>query len=218
MQLLQMRNKYIREPGNFITHVIPAILAFGGLYLLHQKSATVFQYASAYIYGIGIMILFSVSALYHSIPKTDFSLRVWQKLDHCCIYIMIAGSFTPTVLILFEDRLRWFVFALIWSIALIGCLLKIFNRLKNQYLSTGLYIAMGCIVIPFLQLIMQALPFFAVVWLILGGVFYVVGTYFYAKDKQMNQYFHSHEVWHMFVNFGALAHFIYNYAYVFNLS
>lgn len=211
-------NKYIREPGNFITHVIPAILAFGGLYLLLQKSNTGFHYASAFIYGIGIIILFSVSALYHSIPRSDFSLRVWQKLDHCCIYIMIAGSFTPTVLIIFDGWLRWFVFVLIWTVALIGCLLKIFNRLKNQYLSTGLYIAMGCIVIPFLQQILQVLPFLAIVWLILGGLFYVGGTYFYAKDKQMHKHFHSHEVWHVFVNLGALSHFIYNYVYVFNVT
>ncbi len=218
MQLLQMTNKYIREPGNFITHLIPAILAIGGLYLLHQKSTSFFHYASSYIYGLGVLILFGVSALYHSVPKTDYSLRIWQKLDHCCIYIMIAGSFTPTVLIIFDDSLRRYTFGLVWSIAFIGILLKIFNRLKNQYLSTALYIAMGCVVIPFLQQIMQVLPFTAVVWLVLGGIFYVVGTYFYAKDKQMHQNFHSHEVWHMFVNFGALAHFIYNYVYVFNVT
>lgn len=210
-------NKYIREPGNFVTHVIPALLAFWGLYLLLQESTTAFHYTSAYIYGIGIIILFSVSALYHSIPRTDYSLRVWQKLDHCCIYIMIAGSFTPTVLIIFDGWLRWLVFGLIWTIALIGCLLKIFNRLKNQLLSTGLYIAMGCIVIPFLQQILQILPFTAIIWLILGGVFYVGGTYFYAKDKQMHKHFHSHEVWHVFVNLGAFSHFIYNYVYVFNV-
>lgn len=214
----QQMNKYIREPGNFITHVIPALLAFEGLYLLLQKSTSIFHYASAYIYGIGIIILFSVSALYHSIPRTEYSLRLWQKLDHCCIYMMIAGSFTPTVLIIFDGWLRWLVFGLIWTIALIGCLLKIFNRLKNQYLSTGLYIAMGCIVIPFLQQILQVLPFAAIMWLILGGVFYIGGTYFYAKDKQIHKHFHSHELWHVFVNFGALSHFIYNYVYVFNVS
>ncbi len=213
-----MNSKYIREPGNFITHLIPAILAFGGLYLLLQKSTTAFHYASACIYGVGVIMLFSVSALYHSIPRTEYSLRIWQKLDHCCIYIMIAGSFTPTVLIIFDGGLRWLVYGLIWGIAVIGCLLKIFNRLKNQYLSTGLYIAMGCIVIPFLQQILQVLPFAAILWLILGGVFYVGGTYFYAKDKQMHKHFHSHEVWHVFVNLGALSHFIYNYVYVFNVS
>jgi hemolysin III len=210
-------HKYIREPGNFITHVIPAILAVLGLYLLLAKSTTIFHYASSFIYGVGMITLFTVSSLYHSIPKTEYSLRLWQKFDHCCIYIMIAGSFTPTALLIFDGWLRWFIFGIVWLVALIGCLLKIFNRLKNQMISTGLYIGMGCMIIPFIHQILAQLSFAAIVWLILGGVFYIGGTYYYAKDKPLYKSIHSHEVWHVFVNFGALAHFIYNYVYVFNV-
>ncbi|MES2417447.1 MAG: hemolysin III family protein [Bacteroidota bacterium] len=209
-------NKYIREPGNFFTHVIPALLAIPGLFLLLQKAFNYFQYTAALIYGIGVILLFSVSAIYHSLPKTEYSIRFWQKFDHCCIYLMIAGSFTPTALLVFDGQLRWIIFGMVWLIAVAGCLLKIFNRLKNQAVSTGLYIAMGCLVIPFLQKMVQVLPISALAWLILGGVFYIGGTYFYAKDKPLYKYFHSHEIWHVFVNFGALSHFIYNYVYVFN--
>ncbi len=209
-------NRYIREPGNFLTHVVPALLAIPALYLLLQKANTHFEDVAAYIYGVGIIILFGVSATYHSVPKTEYGIRFWQKFDHCCIYLMIAGSFTPTALLVFDGWLRWVLFGMVWLIALVGCLLKIFNRLKNQAVSTGLYIAMGCLVIPFLQKMLQTLPIGAIVWLIIGGVFYVGGTYFYAKDKQMHKYVHSHEIWHVFVNFGALSHFIYNYVYVFN--
>lgn len=209
--------RYIREPGNFITHVIPAILAIPGLYLLLQRTSTPFGYIAAYIYGFAILILFGVSAIYHSVPKTEYGIRFWQKFDHCCIYLMIAGSFTPTTLLVFENPLRWVLFGMVWFVAIIGCLLKIFNRLKSQALSTGLYIAMGCMVIPFLQKMLEVLPFLSIVWLIVGGLFYVGGTYFYAKDKALNRYFHSHEVWHVFVNLGALSHFIYNYVYVFNV-
>lgn len=212
-----MSNRYVREPGNFITHLIPALLALPGLYLLLQKSTTSLQYTAAFIYGIAVTVLFGVSAIYHSVPKSEYGLRFWQKFDHCCIYLMIAGSFTPTALLIFDGWLRWLVFGLVWSVALVGCLLKIFNRLKNQMISTGLYIAMGCIVIPFLKQILTILPLTAIAWLILGGLFYVGGTYFYAKDKPLHKYFHSHEVWHIFVNLGALAHFIYNYVYVFNV-
>lgn len=212
-----MNNRYIREPGNFYTHVIPAILAVPGLYLLLRQCTDAFQYTAAYIYGLGILILFGVSAIYHSVPKTAYGLRLWQKFDHCCIYLMIAGSFTPTALLIFDGWLRWLVFGLVWSVALIGCLLKIFNRLKNQTVSTGLYIAMGCMVIPFLKQILAVLPAIAIAWLIIGGIFYVGGTYFYAKDKPLHKYFHSHEIWHVFVNFGALSHFIYNYVYVFKI-
>ena len=210
--------RYIREPGNFFTHIIPAILAVPGLYLLLQKASDFYGYAAAIIYGIGVLILFSVSATYHSVPKTEYGIRFWQKFDHCCIYLMIAGSFTPTTLLIFDGWMRWFIFGLIWAVAIIGCLLKIFNRLKNQAISTGLYIAMGCMVIPFLKQILDVLPISAIIWLILGGVFYVGGTYYYAKDKPLNKFFHSHELWHVFVDFGALSHFIYNYVYVFNFG
>lgn len=210
-------NKYIREPGNFFTHVIPAFLAIPALYILIQKADNSFAYTAAYVYGLAIIILFGVSAIYHSVPKTEYGIRFWQKFDHCCIYLMIAGSFTPTALLVFDGWLRWLVFGLVWTVALVGCLLKIFNKLKNQMISTGLYIAMGCLVIPFLQKMLQTLPWSAIAWLIIGGLFYVGGTYYYAKDKPMNRFFHSHELWHVFVNFGALSHFIYNYVYVFNV-
>lgn len=208
----------IREPGNFITHVIPALLAIPGLYLLLSKADTLAESTAAYIYGVGIFVLFSVSSIYHSLPRTPYGIRFWQKFDHCCIYLMIAGSFTPTALLVFDGSLRWVLFGSVWLIALIGCLLKIFNRLKNQALSTGLYIAMGCLVIPFIAKMIEKLPTLALVWLFLGGLFYIGGTYYYAKDKPMNRFFHSHELWHVFVNFGALSHFIYNYVYVFKLA
>lgn len=208
-------NRYIREPGNFFTHVVPAILAVPALYLLLQASHTPFALTAACVYGIGILVLFSVSAIYHSLPKTEYGIRFWQKFDHCCIYLMIAGSFTPTTLLVFDGWIRWLLFGLVWSIALVGCLLKIFNRLQNQALSTGLYIAMGCLIIPFVTKMIETLPAAALVWLFLGGVFYIGGTYFYAKDKPLYKYFHTHELWHLFVNFGALSHFVYNYVYIF---
>lgn len=209
------RIKYIREPGNFITHLIPALLALPGLYFLVLRTANPTQAIGAFVYGIGIFILFAVSAIYHSIPKTPYGIRLWQKFDHCCIYLMIAGSFTPTALVVFEGNLRYTMLAMVWLVALIGCTLKVVNRLRHGALSTGIYIAMGCMVIPFLTHMIEKLPVQAIFWLLLGGVFYIGGTYYYAKDKKLNRFFHSHELWHVFVNMGALSHYIYNYVYVF---
>lgn len=169
------------------------------------------------VYGLGIFLLFSVSAIYHSVPKTPYGIRFWQKFDHCCIYLMIAGSFTPTALIIFDGWLRWLLFGLVWLIAVLGCLLKIFNRLKNKAVSTGLYIAMGCLIIPFIAKMVAEVPVMGLFWLFLGGVFYIGGTYYYAKDKPLHKYLHSHELWHLFVNFGALSHYFYNYVYVFKV-
>ncbi len=207
--------KYIREPGNFITHFLPAVFALPGMYLLLQKSSTLFEETAAVVYGLGIFVLFSVSAIYHSVPKTEYGIRFWQKFDHCCIYLMIAGSFTPTALLIFDDWVRWLLFGLVWLIAILGCLLKIFNKLKKGNLSTGLYIAMGCLIIPFMAKMVEQVPLAGLAWLLMGGVFYIGGTYYYAKDKPLHKYLHSHELWHVFVNLGALSHFIYNYSYVF---
>lgn len=206
---------YIREPGNFFTHLIPALLAVPALCLLLQKAETRSEDMAAYIYGLGIFVLFSVSAIYHSLPRSPQSIRLWQKLDHCCIYLMIAGSFTPTALLVFEGGAGQIMLGSVWLMAGIGCILKAFNRLKKGKLSTGLYIAMGCMVVPFLREMMLSLPPLALFWLLLGGVFYIGGTYFYAKDKQIHRYVHTHEIWHVFVNMGALSHYIYNYVYVF---
>lgn len=207
--------KYIREPGNFFTHFLPALLAIPGMYLLLQKSATSIEQTASVIYGLGIFVLFSVSAIYHSVPKTEYGIRFWQKFDHCCIYLMIAGSFTPTALVIFDGWIRWLLFGLVWFIAILGCLLKIFNKLQKGKLSTGLYIAMGCLIIPFMAKMFEAVPVAGLFWLLLGGVFYIGGTYYYTKDKPLYKYLHSHELWHLFVNFGALSHFFYNYVYVF---
>ncbi len=160
-------NKYIREPGNFITHFLPAVLALPGMYLLLQKSTTIFETTAALVYGGGILLLFSVSAIYHSVPKTAYGIRFWQKFDHCCIYLMIAGSFTPTALIVFDGWLRWLLFGLVWLIATLGCLLKIFNKLKKGKLSTGLYIAMGCLIIPFMAKMIETVPAMGLFWLLL---------------------------------------------------
>jgi hemolysin III len=211
-------NSYIREPGNFITHFLPALLSIPGIWLLLEKSVNLTQTIAALVYGGGMLLLFSVSATYHSVPKTPYGIRFWQKFDHCCIYLMIAGSFTPTVLIVFEGVLKWVLISFVWLIALIGGLLKIFNRLKRQSVSTGLYIAMGCLIIPFIARLLETVPLMGLIWLFLGGVFYIGGTYFYAKDKPLYKYLHSHELWHIFVNLGALSHYIYNYGYVFSTA
>lgn len=193
------------------------MLALPALYFLLQKSLTPVAQVAAIIYGLGIFVLFAVSALYHSVPKSEYGLRFWQKLDHCCIYVMIAGSFTPTALIVFDGWISGILFGLVWLISLVGCLLKVFNKLKNEKISIGLYIAMGCLIIPFMTKMMGKIPFMGLFWLFIGGVFYIGGTYYYAKDKPLYKHLHSHELWHVFVNFGALSHFFYNYYYVFEI-
>lgn len=207
--------RIIREPINFYTHVIPAILAIPGTFMLLVRADTPAQQTAAWIYGICTFVLFGISSTYHSYPVTEKEIRFWQKFDHCCIYLMIAGSYTPTALLVFDGYIRWSLFAMIWIIAIAGCLLKIFNRLKNTVLSLAIYITMGALIIPLLREMSEKLPFSAIGWMLLGGLFYVGGTFFYYKDKPMGKLLHSHEIWHLFVVAGALSHYVYNYFYLF---
>ncbi len=209
------RKGVIREPGNFLTHFIPAILSLPAVYLLWLQASTPKSVLAALIYGVFMSMLFSVSAIYHSVPKTESTIRLWQKMDHCCIYLMIAGSFTPTAMLFFKEPVGSILLGLVWLIATVGCSLKMLNRLQNSALSTAVYIAMGCLIIPFGHQLLTQMPLRAILWLLGGGFFYISGTYFYAKDTSINRYFHSHEIWHLFVNMGAFCHLMYNYFYVF---
>jgi len=206
----------LREPVNFYTHFIPALVTIPAGYLLLQKSGNSLEYTAAAIYSVATFKLFAVSSVYHGYPDNEYSLRFWQKFDHCCIYMMIAGSYTPTALLVFEGWVSWALFGIVWLIAIIGCLLKIFNRLKNNFISLSIYILMGCLILPLLQKMLSTLPAGAIAWLLLGGIFYIAGTYYYAKDRPLYKWMHSHELWHLFVIGGALSHYIYNYVYIFH--
>ncbi len=208
-------NKHLREPANFYTHVIPALLALPAGYLLFAQSVSSIQQFAAVVYGFCTLILFGISATYHGYPSTEKEIRFWQKFDHCCIYLMIAGSYTPTTLLVFEGWVRWTLFGVVWLIALAGCTIKIFNRLQNRGLSLSVYISMGLLIVPLLNQMAERLPFEAIMWLLLGGVFYIGGTVFYYQDRAYHKWVHSHEVWHVFVVAGALSHYVYNYLYLF---
>ncbi len=205
----------IREPVNFFTHVVPALAALPAAWYLIQVSHTLLQLVAAVVYGVCGFILFGASSLYHGYPRTEKGIRFWQKFDHCCIYLMIAGSYTPTSLLVFDGNIKWALFALIWSIAALGCILKVFNKLQNNALSLTIYIAMGCLIIPLVSEMAAKLPIEALLWMFAGGLFYIGGTLFYYHDKPLGRYVHAHEVWHLFVVGGAVSHYIYNYYYLF---
>lgn len=207
--------RVIREPVNFYTHAIPALLAVPACILLFMKAGTGTELVAGSVYGSGMFILFFISSVYHGYPVTDYGIRFWQKCDHCCIYLMIAGSYTPTSLLVFSGWIKWALFGLVWLIALTGCILKISNRLLNEKISLALYLTMGCLIVPLVNRMLTVLPPAAIFWMILGGIFYIGGAWFYYKDKPLGKYFHTHELWHVLVAFGAGSHFIYNYFYLF---
>ena len=205
----------IREPVNFYTHVVPALASLPAAYYLIQLSRTEIQLTAAVVYGICTFFLFGISSAYHGFPKTEKGIRFWQKFDHCCIYLMIAGSYTPTALLVFEGWLRWALFGMIWIIAFAGCILKIRDKLQKPALSLAIYILMGCLIVPLVSEMLVKLPLAAVIWLFAGGAFYIGGTVFYYLDRPLRKWLHCHEIWHLFVVAGAASHYLYNCRYLF---
>ncbi len=132
----------LREPVNFFTHVFPALAAIPAAFFLLQRSAGNMQLTAALIYGLCTFTLFTTSAVYHGFTSSERSIRLWQKFDHCCIYLMIAGSYTPTALLVFSGWMKWGLFGMIWFIAFMGWALKLSDRLKHKGLSLAVYISM----------------------------------------------------------------------------
>jgi hemolysin III len=206
----------IREPVNFFTHAVPALLVIPAIFVLLNMADTQTEITAAWVYGICSFLLFGISAVYHGYPNNERSVRFWQKFDHCCIYLMIAGSYTPISLLVFDGWIRWALFGVVWLIALAGCILKIFNRLQHKGISLTIYISMGALIVPLMNNMVEKLPFTAVGWMLLGGLFYIGGTFFYYKDRPISRFVHTHEIWHLFVIAGAVSHYIFNYQYLFS--
>ena len=201
----------IREPVNGLTHFFAAIVALAGLIVLlvlgWQSLSKIISFS---IYGISLILLFTASATYHMVKAEPNIIRFLRKLDHAAIFLLIAGTYTPFCVVMFTGFWRWGLLAIIWSLAIIGIVVKMFIMNAPRWLSTGVYIMMGWLCIAAIGEIFRVLPTGALVWLITGGVIYTLGAIVYIT-KTMNFLpgkFGFHEVWHILVILGALAHFI----------
>jgi hemolysin III len=162
------------------------------------------------VYGISVILLFSASATYHLVKANPQVIQRLRKIDHSAIYLLIAGSYTPICLYFFEGFWRWGLLGIIWSMALIGIIVKVFVINAPRWVSAGIYLVMGWLSIMAVQEMLRAMPVGALVWLVLGGLFYTVGAVIYIT-KKMDFYpgvFGFHEVWHIFVILGSFSHFI----------
>jgi hemolysin III len=158
--------------------------------------------ASFSIYGTSLVLLFASSTLYHWI-RSEKVKYVFQILDHCAIYFLIAGTYTPFTLIIFKGAWGWSLFGTIWGLALAGIVFKIFFVEKFRILSVIVYLLMGWLVMVAFQPLVQNLAPGGIVWLVAGGFFYTLGLLFYAWEKLP---FH-HVIWHLFVMVGCGCHF-----------
>jgi hemolysin III len=201
----------LREPVNGLTHFFAAIAASIGLVLLivlgwHNPIKEI----SLTVYGSSLIFLFAASATYHMVKSKTNIIATLRKLDHSAIFLLIAGTYTPFCVVMFTGFWKWGFLTIIWFLAMIGILVKIFVPDAPRWLHTGVYIAMGWLCMAAIGEMLRVLPVGALILLILGGVVYTVGAIIYAT-KTLDFFpgrFGFHEVWHIFVILGALTHFI----------
>ena len=203
--------KKLREPVNGLTHLFAAMAAVGGLAaLLVFGRANIGKQISLGIYGLSVILLFSASATYHLVKARPKVLEVLRKIDHSAIYLLIAGSYTPVCYNMFTGFWKWGLLGIIWGFALAGVIIKIFVINAPRWSTAGVYLIMGWMVVFALQEMLTRLPIGALIWLAIGGVIYTLGAVVYITKifDFIPGKFGFHEIWHIFVILGALAHFI----------
>ncbi|PSJ81387.1 PAQR family membrane homeostasis protein TrhA [Neisseria iguanae] len=206
---------YQGERFNAYSHLVGALLALTGMVLLIVKAVGNFdpyKLASAITYGVCLLLLYLGSTLYHSIPQPK-AKAVLQKVDHCMIYLLIAGSYTPFTLVTLKGGWGWSLFAVSWGLALFGITqeLTIGRKSEKRLLSLVIYVVMGWLILVAMYPLAMSLSAAGLFWLALGGVLYSVGIYWFVNDTKIK---YGHGIWHLFVMAGSLAQFICIYFYV----
>ena len=197
---------YHGEKLNAWTHLVGALLATAGsiwLLVMASLDGSPQKIVSVAIYGVTLVLLYSVSTVYHSVRGR--SKVIMQKFDHLSIYLLIAGSYTPFCLVTLQGPWGWSLFGIVWGMAVIGMRQEIKPRSEARILSIVIYAVMGWIVLVAVKPLLAALGTAGFIWLASGGVMYTVGIIFFALDHRLR---HAHGIWHLFVIAGSLLHFV----------
>ncbi|MFD1015210.1 PAQR family membrane homeostasis protein TrhA [Winogradskyella rapida] len=196
---------------NAWTHGIGALLGVVALVLLllNADKLTPWSVFSVIVYGLSIIILFLASTLYHAV-EDEQRKYYFRIVDHISIYVLIAGTYTPVLLLVLPDSLGWVLFYTVWGIAAFGVILKLFFTGRFEIFSTLLYLVMGWLIVFDFSNLSIEMGSDGILWLFAGGLFYTVGIIFYAINKIP----YNHVIWHLFVLGGAICHFFMVYWYV----
>lgn len=193
------------EITNAILHGIGlglAIAALAVLIVFASISGDIYYIVSFSIYGSTLVILYLASTLLHSFPQGK-AKNIFEILDHSAIYLLIAGTYTPLTLVGMTGTLGWTIFGVVWGLAAIGIIFKVFWVKKYVVFSTFLYIAMGWLIIFAISPLLETLSMRSIVFLVIGGIVYTVGSIFYIWRKIK----YHHAIWHLFVLAGSICHF-----------
>mgnify|MGYP001046030148 CR=1 FL=1 len=200
------------ELANVITHGIGAALGIAGLSALVVGAARhgdAWRVVSFSIYGTTLVLLYLASVFYHG-ARSPRAKRLLQFFDHAAIFLLIAGSYTPFTLVSLRGSWGWTIFGLIWGLAIIGILLKVFFLGRLGWLSTLLYLMMGWLVVVAIKPVLDAVSLRGMAWLVAGGLSYTLGVVFYAWHRLP----YGHAIWHLFVLAGSIFHYFAIFFYV----
>jgi hemolysin III len=197
---------YPGERFNAVTHLVGSALAIAGAAALVSTAAFAGgarRITAVAVYGGMLVLLYVSSTLYHSVRGP--AKKVFHVFDHCAIYLLIAGTYTPFTLIALHGPWGWTLFGVVWALAAFGVAKDVFLHNRFRALSVVLYLLMGWLVVIAFAPLQKAVAPAGVTWLIIGGIVYTTGIVFFAISKHV---IHAHGVWHVFVLVGSVCHYI----------
>lgn len=197
------------EIFNMVSHIVGGALGIAALVLCIITAAKVHSaigVVSSCIYGFTLIALYTMSSVYHGL-KPGMAKKVMQVLDHCTIYFLIAGSYTPILLVAMMPKypvIAWFIFALVWGCAVVACTLTAIDLKKYRVMSMICYLAMGWVIIFFIKQTYDVMHLGGIVFLVTGGVAYTIGSVLYGLGKTKKW---MHSIFHLFILAGSVLHF-----------
>jgi len=204
---------YKGEWMNTITHFLGALAAVGGLIvlvILSSLQGDPWKIVSFSIYGATLLLLYTSSSLYHAV-KEGPSKMAFRQLDYSAIYLLIAGTYTPFMLVTLRGPAGWTIFSIVWGLAVVGIILDLLKLGKRRIPQIVIYLLMGWAALLSIQTVIAKLPPGGFAWLLAGGLFYTFGIVFYLLDKRIVC---GHGIWHLFVLGGSISHFVTIVVYV----
>lgn len=191
------------EVASLLTHAAGVVLSIMALVMMLFLSADEpLKIVSAAVFGVSLVLLYSSSTLYHFFTSPLWKAK-FQALDHACIYLLIAGSYTPVTLITLKGAWGWSLFGVVWTLAIFGMFIKTFHKgRKDHWLSTALYVVMGWLVVLAIGPLLRGMPLAGFIWLAAGGIAYTSGVIFFAWKRLP----FNHAIWHLFVLGGSGCH------------
>ncbi len=219
--MAQLIKEHVKDPGSAITHfigMIMAIIAAIPLMIKAFQEPTVLYPVAVGIYAASLILLYAASTTYHTFDRSQRVNTALKKIDHIMISVLIAGTYTPLCLLVLKGRTGILLLTIVWALAAIGILIKLFWVYCPKWVSSVLYIGMGWTCLLALPELIETLPPAAFFWLLAGGIIYTIGGVIYALKlpvfNSRHTAFGSHEIFHLFVMAGSICHFIVIYLYV----